>query len=73
MSEEEPKSIRALYTAAERLRNDLSAYPDSNSPTYQEKLSSAIKTYESCLTLAEQVSLFSPNETLDDVSSPDIQ
>jgi immunoglobulin-binding protein 1 len=73
MSEEEPKTIRALFLTAERLRNDLSASYDSNSPTYQENLTTAITTYESCLTLAEQVSLFSPNESLDDVSSSDIQ
>ncbi|KAJ4296912.1 Type 2A phosphatase-associated protein 42 [Kalmusia sp. IMI 367209] len=73
MAEDEPKSIRALFLTAERLRNDLNSFPDSNSPTYQENLTSAIATYESCLALSEQVSLFSPNESLDDVSSSDIQ
>jgi immunoglobulin-binding protein 1 len=73
MSDDEPKSIRALFLTAERLRNDLSNAYDSNTPSFQEKLSNAIATYESCLTLSEQVSLFSPNETLDDVSSSDLQ
>lgn len=73
MADEEPKSIRALFSTAERLRNDLNNFPDSNSPTYQENLTNAIATYESCLKLSEQVSLFSPNESLDDVSSSDIQ
>ncbi|KAF1955996.1 type 2A phosphatase-associated protein 42 [Byssothecium circinans] len=73
MSDDEPKSIRALFTTAERLRNDLSNAYDSNHPAYQENLTNAIATYESCLTLADQVSLFSPNESLDDVSSSDIQ
>ena len=73
MSDDEPKSIRALFVAAERLRNDLSNAYDSNNPTYQDNLSKAIAAYESCLKLADQVSLFSPNESLDDVSSSDIQ
>ncbi|KAF1965213.1 type 2A phosphatase-associated protein 42 [Bimuria novae-zelandiae CBS 107.79] len=73
MSDDEPKSIRALFLTAERLRNNLDNFPDSNSPTYQENLANAIATYESCLALSEQVSLFSPNESLDDVSSSDIQ
>lgn len=73
MADEEPKSIRALFLKAERLRNELNNFPDSNSPTYQENLTNAIATYESCLELSEQVSLFSPNESLDDVSSSDVQ
>ncbi|KAL1597795.1 Type 2A phosphatase-associated protein 42 [Paraconiothyrium brasiliense] len=73
MADDEPKSIRSLFFTAERLRNNLNSFPDSNSPTYQENLTNAIATYEACLTLSEQVSLFSPNESLDDVSSSDIQ
>ncbi|KAF2645253.1 type 2A phosphatase-associated protein 42 [Massarina eburnea CBS 473.64] len=73
MSDDEPKSIRALFLTAERLRNQISNAYDSSTPTYQENLSAAIATYESCLTLSEQVSLFSPNESLDDISSSDLQ
>ncbi|PVH96018.1 hypothetical protein DM02DRAFT_131260 [Periconia macrospinosa] len=73
MSEEEPKSIRALFATAERLRNDLSNSYDSNNATFQDTLFNAIATYESCLKLSEQVSLFSPNESLDDISSSDLE
>ncbi|KAF2451429.1 type 2A phosphatase-associated protein 42 [Karstenula rhodostoma CBS 690.94] len=73
MADDEPKSIRSLFLTAERLRNTLNSFPDSNSPTYQENLTKAIVSYESCLELSEQVSLFSPNESLDDISSSDIQ
>lgn len=73
MADDEPKSIRALFLTAERLRNNLNNFPDSNSTTYQENLTNAIATYESCFTLSEKVSLFSPNESLDDVSSSDLQ
>jgi len=73
MADEEPRSIRALFLTAERTRNNLSSFPDSNGATYQENLTNAIATYEECLKLSEQVSLFSPNESLDDISSSDIQ
>ncbi|CAI6332557.1 unnamed protein product [Periconia digitata] len=73
MSEEEPKSIRALFISAERLRNSLSNIYDSNDATFQDSLFHAIATYESCLKLSEHVSLFSPNESLDDISSSDLE
>ena len=73
MADDEPKSIRALFLTAERLRNSLKDFPDSISPNFQETLTNAIATYESCLKQSEQVALFSPNESLDDVSSSDIQ
>ena len=70
---EEPQNIRSLFLRAERTRQDLSSSYEPNSPTYQENLTSAIATYEECLKLAEQVSLFSPNETLEDIASSDLQ
>ena len=69
----EPQSIRNLFLAAERARKELSASFDSNDPGFQDKLSTAIATYEECLKLSEQVSLFSPNESLEDISSSDLQ
>lgn len=70
---EQPKSIRALFLEAEHARQGLSSTYDTNTSAFQETLSSAIATYEECLLLSEQVSLFSPNESLDDISSSDLQ
>lgn len=69
----EPLSLRGLFTKAERAREELSSSYEPNSPTYQENLSTTIATYEECFKIAEQVSLFSPNETLEDISSSDLQ
>ncbi|KAF1846745.1 type 2A phosphatase-associated protein 42 [Cucurbitaria berberidis CBS 394.84] len=69
----EPQNIRGLFLSAERARQELSSSYETSSPTYQENLITAIATYEECLKLAEQVSLFSPNETLEDVASSDLQ
>jgi len=70
---EGPQSLRGLFSKAERAREELSSSYETNSPTYQENLSATIATYEECLKISEQVSLFSPNETLEDISSSDLQ
>ncbi|KAF2739076.1 type 2A phosphatase-associated protein 42 [Polyplosphaeria fusca] len=70
--DDQPKSLRALFLEAEHRREGLSAFPSTNTPTYQEALQTAIALYEASLKQSEQVSLFSPNESLDDVSSTDL-
>ncbi|KAF1943057.1 type 2A phosphatase-associated protein 42 [Clathrospora elynae] len=70
---DEPQSLRGLFSRAERAREELSSSYETNSPTYQENLRTTIATYEECLDISEQVSLFSPNETLEDISSSDLQ
>ncbi|EKG16740.1 TAP42-like protein [Macrophomina phaseolina MS6] len=72
-TEQQPQSLRALFASAEAKRKELESSYDSNSDAYQQKLQSAIATYEECLTVADRVSLFSSNEALEDVSSGDIQ
>lgn len=69
----EDQSIKGLFSKAERAREELAASYEPNSPTYQENLENAIATYVQCLKKVEDFSLFSPNETLEDVSSSDIQ
>ena len=71
--EEQPKTLRGLFTEAEAKRQEIESSWNSNSAAFQENLSAAIATYEECLKVADQVSLFSPNETLDDISSGDLQ
>lgn len=71
--DEPPQSLRALFAKAEQERISLEASPSTISATFQENLSSAILTYEECLRVADRVSLFSPNETLDDINSGDLQ
>ena len=69
----EDQSIRGLFSKAESLREELAYSYEPNSPTYQENLEKAIATYVQCLKKAEDFSLFSPNETLEDITSSDIQ
>jgi hypothetical protein len=70
---EQPQSLRELFLGAERARQELLSSSDSNSPTFQENLLQTIATYEECLKVSKQISLFSPNESLEDISSSDLQ
>ena len=67
------QSIRSLYSSAEKQRKDIEASWDSNTATYQQNVAAAIATYDDCLKLADRLSLFSPNETLEDLTSGDLQ
>lgn len=67
------QNIKSLFSSAERQRKDIEASWDSNTAEYQQNLAAAIKTYDDCLKLADRLSLFSPNETLEDVTSSDLQ
>jgi hypothetical protein len=70
----QPRSLRALFADAEVLRqNSETSGLSPISPEFQENLTSAIATYEECLQVASQVSLFSPNESLEDINSGDLQ
>jgi hypothetical protein len=70
---EQPQSLRELFSNAERARQELLSSYDSNSPAFQENLLQTIATYEECLKVSKQISLFSPNESLEDISSSDLQ
>lgn len=70
---DEPQSLRACYADAESTRKALDSISDTNSDNYQENLASAIAKYEECVRIAAEVSLFSTNETLEDISSGDLQ
>jgi immunoglobulin-binding protein 1 len=72
-ADEEPQSLKALFADAESKRESLDEFPDSNTETFQENLRSAIAAYEGCLKVVDRISLFSSNETLEDVSSNDLQ
>ena len=69
---EPQQSLRELFNAALAARAELESL-QSASEQYRESLLAALSTFERCRALAANVSLFSPNETEDDVSSGDLQ
>lgn len=66
-------SIRTLFSAAESKRKAVEISRESSSSTNRENLAAAIATFEECRQLADHLSLFSPNETLEDVATGDLQ
>ena len=69
----EPQTnIRSLFSKAKTLRKQLESL-ESSSQGYHDSLRRALSALEECRQLAEEVSLFSPNETEDDISSSDLQ
>lgn len=69
----EDQNLRSLFGKAEQIRKELESSYDANSAAYQQNLASAIASYEDSLKLADRISLFSPNETLEDLNSSDLQ
>lgn len=67
------RSLRSLHHEAEQKRGTIENSFSSNSASFQDNLLSAIRLYEECVKTAEQISLFSPNESLEDITSADLQ
>ena len=70
---EDGQSLGATFSSAEEKRRTLERSYDSNTATYQESLVTTISLYERSRELADRLALFSPNETLEDISSTDLQ
>ncbi|KAI0866588.1 TAP42-like family protein [Xylaria cubensis] len=68
----EPRTLKSVYQEAEgkRLANEGSY--EINSPSYQEDVAVAIQLYEECAQIIEGISLFSKNESLDDIATSDL-
>lgn len=65
--------IRTLFTSAKSQRKELESSADPTGYAYQENLQAAITSLEKCRKIADRISLFSPNETEDDIPSGDLQ
>lgn len=72
-STEQHSSLKSLFTNANNQRHKLDSIPDSSSSVYQDNLRAAIAAFHECRQLTERLSVFSANETEDDISSSDLQ
>ena len=66
-------NIRTLFISAKTLRRELESSPNPTGSDYQENLQAALINLEECRKIADRISLFSPNETEEDISSGDLQ
>ena len=70
---EESTSLKSCFADAERQRLQLANAISTNDTTYQENLLATIAKYIECAHMTSQASIFSRNETLEDVSTGDLQ
>lgn len=69
---EEPQSLKALFARAEERRLALEGAFEVTDPNYRDVLTNAIQDYTQCLELISQLRIFSPNESLEDLSTSDL-
>ncbi|KAI3539551.1 TAP42-like family protein [Colletotrichum paranaense] len=67
--EDQPQTLKSVFTSAERKRLTLENSYEASSPTYLDDLQTAIAEYETCLDLVSRAALFSSNESLEDLST----
>jgi len=70
---DEPTSLKAIFDKAEQNRCKLESSLDSNSTAFQQLVLSTLLLYEQCLSISNQISLFSANECLEDIGTADLQ
>ncbi|KAF2861053.1 TAP42-like protein [Piedraia hortae CBS 480.64] len=69
---EEPQTLKEVYHQAEAKRA-AAEQTSTTSPSYHSTVTSAIELYELCLTISDRISLFSPNESLEDITTSNLQ
>lgn len=69
---EESRSLKSVFAQAEERRLALEGAFEVTDPSYRDVLTNAIEDYTECLDLVSQLRIFSPNETLDDLSTSDL-
>lgn len=70
---ENPQTLRSLFSSAKAKRDELDSSYDLDASTVQKRLAEATAAFDECRRLIGQLSLFSSNETLDDVATTDLQ
>ncbi|KAM5467514.1 Type 2A phosphatase-associated protein 42 [Microsporum audouinii] len=66
-------NLQSCFASAKTQKKALETVADTNSPAFREQLSNAISAFEQCQKLIQQLSLFSPNESVEDVTTGDLQ
>nr|XP_023907996.1 uncharacterized protein C63.05-like [Quercus suber] len=67
------QSLKAIHAQAEHSRSVIEKSFDSNSTAFQDNLLATIQLYSQCVDIAQRISVFSPNESLEDISTADLR
>lgn len=66
-------NLKTLFATAERRRLAVESSWDTQNAEYQQNVVAALTAYQDCVELSEGLSLFSPNETLEDIQTGDLE
>lgn len=69
---DQPQSLRTLFASAKTEKESLESRTDSNSDSYRNDVDATIAKFKECQRLVQFLSLFSPNESLEEVATRDI-
>ncbi|THZ89398.1 phosphatase 2A-associated protein [Aureobasidium pullulans] len=69
---EEPQTLKGAWQSAENKRRQIETSWETNTPAHQALVNAAISSYEQCLRIQDQIALFSPNESLEDIATNDL-
>jgi immunoglobulin-binding protein 1 len=70
---EPPQNLQALFVIAKNQKKSVESATETNNESYHELVATAIKRFEECQRFIAQLSLFSDNESVDDISTGDLQ
>ncbi|RMJ28521.1 pathway regulator TapA [Aspergillus sp. HF37] len=70
---EEPQNLRSLFDAAKAENTSLGSRPDTTTDRYRSDVDSTIANFAECQRLVSLLSLFSSNESLEDIATADLQ
>ena len=70
---EQSQSLRSLFLSAKERKALLESRGDTNTANYREDVNATIAKFQECQRQISILSLFSSNESLDDISSGDLQ
>ncbi|KAF3937026.1 hypothetical protein ABW19_dt0210006 [Dactylella cylindrospora] len=72
-AETNPTSLKSFWEKVERQRRDLASSTDYNSSSYKSAVVDAISTISACRDAINNLSLFSTNETIEDVATSELK
>lgn len=70
---DQPQSLKELLQAAKAQKQSIEYSAEPNSDAYRQEVSDTINKLQECQRLISQLSLFSSNEGLEDVSTSNLQ
>ncbi|KAJ2994052.1 hypothetical protein NUW58_g1655 [Xylaria curta] len=69
---EDPRTLKSVFQAAEGKRLAVEGSYEMTSPSYQDDVAAALQSYEECVQIIDKISLFSRNESLEDIATSDL-